>query len=105
MKTSDYHRLVDTIFDQLVDHIDNASADIDCEQAGGILTLVMPDRSRIILNKQEPLHQIWVATKFNGHHFERQGEQWIDNRGGSELFAFLQEAISRQGGGEITLAG
>lgn len=105
MKTSDYHALVEAFFNQLVDAIDNADADIDCEQAGGILTLLLPDRSRIILNKQEPLHQIWVATKFNGHHFERRGEQWIDNRSGAELNAFLIDAIARQGGGQVKLAG
>mgnify|MGYP006160140913 CR=1 FL=1 len=101
MKTSDYHALVDTFFNQLVDAVDSAGADIDCEQAGGILTLVLPDRSRIILNKQEPLHQLWVATKFNGHHFEWRGEQWVDNRSGAELNAFLSGAIARQGGGQL----
>lgn len=105
MKTSEYHQRVETFFNQLVDAIDSAGADIDCEQAGGILTLVMADKSRIILNKQEPLHQIWVATKFNGHHFELQGEQWIDNRSGAELCRFLSDAIARQGGGTVVVGG
>ena len=103
MKSSEYHALAEAFFETLVDAIDDAGADIDSEQAGGILTLILPDKSRIILNKQEPLQEIWVATKFNGHHFAYRDGQWIDNRSGAELQRFLTEAIARQGGGEVAL--
>lgn len=103
MKTSEYHQRVETFFNQLVDAIDSAGADIDCEQAGGILTLVMADKSRIILNKQEPLHQIWVATRENGYHFDWKDGKWIDNRGGRELIELLSDACSKQSGEKVTL--
>ena len=104
MKSSEYHTLVEDFFDRLIQAIDDADADIDTEQAGGILTLILPDKSRIILNKQEPLHEIWVATKFNGHHFGYQDGRWIDNRSGDELCSFMSAAIARQGGDAVTIA-
>jgi CyaY protein len=62
------------------------------------LTLSFENRTKVIINKQEPLHQIWVATRENGFHFELQGETWIDNRFGHELKALLTKACTTQAG-------
>ena len=56
-----------------------------------------------IINKQEPLHQIWVATRENGYHFDWKDGQWIENRGGRELMALLSDACSKQSGETVTL--
>ncbi|MCC2617543.1 iron donor protein CyaY [Aestuariibacter halophilus] len=96
MHDSEYHQRVDDIFMALEESLDDCPADIDYESAGGILTLIFENGSKIILNKQAPLHQIWVATKFNGHHFNLDGEQWIDERTGAEFWQFISEAASRQ---------
>ena len=58
--------------------------------------------SKIILNKQAPLQQLWVATKFNGHHFEYRNNTWIDNRSGAEFWQFMNDAASKQAGETIT---
>ena len=59
--------------------------------------------TKIIINKQPPLQQLWVATKFNGHHFNFQDEQWIDERTGVEFWSFLDNAVSKQAEQAITL--
>ena len=59
--------------------------------------------TKIIINKQPPLHQLWMATKFNGHHFNHQNEQWIDERTGVEFWSFLDEAISKQAEATVNL--
>lgn len=101
MKESDYHQLADQMLLQLQDAVDECGADLDYETAGGIVEVQFPNGSKIIVNKQAPLHQLWVATKFNGHHFEYQNGQWIDNRTGQELWALLSEAASKQAGQPI----
>ena len=68
MNDTEYDARVDAIFMQLEEALDECEVDIDYESAGGILTLIFPNQTKIILNKQPPLHQIWVATKYNGHH-------------------------------------
>jgi len=44
--------------------------------------MMFENSTKIIINKQPPLQQLWVATKFNGHHFNFQDKQWIDKRTG-----------------------
>jgi CyaY protein len=103
MKDADYHELIDTLFISIEEALDICEVDIDYEGAGGIMTLTMLNHTKIILNKQPPLQQLWVATKFNGHHFNYTNDVWIDERTGAEFFAFFDEAISKQAGQPVTL--
>ena len=101
MKDHEYHALADTFFQYVEDVIDEGYPDIDCERNGGVLTLVFENKTKVIINKQEPLHQIWVATRENGFHFELQGDRWIDNRFGHELKALLNHACTAQAGEDV----
>lgn len=102
MNDSQYHQMVEDIFITLEEALDECEVDIDYESAGGILTLEFPDNTKIILNKQAPLHQIWVATKFNGHHFNYVDGHWIDERTDAEFWSFMDQAASKQAG--VTLS-
>lgn len=104
MNDSEYHQMVEEVFISLEEALDECEVDIDYESAGGILTLIFPDSTRIILNKQSPLHQIWVATKFNGHHFNYVEGNWIDERTDAEFWSFMDEAASKQAGTPVTLS-
>lgn len=104
MNDTEYDARVDAIFMQLEEALDECEVDIDYESAGGILTLIFPNQTKIILNKQPPLHQIWVATKFNGHHFNLVGEQWIDERTDAEFWSFIDEAASKQAEQSVKLS-
>ncbi|MCH8500638.1 MAG: iron donor protein CyaY [Aliidiomarina sp.] len=104
MQDHEYHQLADTALLQIEEAVEALEhVDIDFESASGILELIFPNQSVIIINKQEPLHQIWVATRENGHHFEYRDGQWIDNRFGSELWALLSDAASKQADTAVTL--
>jgi len=104
MNDSQFHKIVDDHFMAIEEILDDALVDFDYETSAGVLKLAFSDRSQIIINRQEPLHQIWVATKFDGHHFELIGQQWIDNRTGVELFTLLSTSIERQSGVLINLS-
>lgn len=101
MTDHEYHELVDAVMLTLEEQIEECEVDLDYESAAGILEIIFPNQTKIILNKQTPLHQIWVATKFNGHHFELRDGVWIDNRSGSEFWQFMSEASSRQADAKI----
>lgn len=103
MTDSEFHQLADLVFERLEDALDNHDGEIDYEGQGGLLTLNFENGTHMVINKQEPLHQIWVATKFDGHHFEYQDEQWIDNRGAGEFFSFLKAAIEKQSGEQLAI--
>ncbi|MGL5949034.1 MAG: iron donor protein CyaY [Aeromonas sp.] len=102
MKDHEFHAIVDQYFQHIEDVVDQNYPDIDCERAGGLLSLSFENRSKIIVNKQEPLHQIWVATQENGFHFDLTAGGWIDNRFGQELGALLSDAASKQAGEAVS---
>src|ERR1700712_5551387 len=47
--------------------------DIDTNRAGSLVELEFPDRSKIVVNKQPPLHEIWLAARNGGFHFKLDG--------------------------------
>jgi CyaY protein len=104
MNDSQYNLIADDLLLAVEEAIEDCGVDIDYEGTGGLLTLTFKNATKIILNKQAPLHEIWVATKFNGHHFHHVDEQWIDKRGGDEFWQFISAAVSKQADSSITLS-
>ncbi|PIL39098.1 iron donor protein CyaY [Massilia psychrophila] len=78
--------------------------DVECKRSGNVLEIEFIDNgSKIIVNSQAPMQELWVAAKSGGFHYKRVGEQWINTRDGSELFAALSLLAGAQGGAEVTL--
>ncbi len=72
--------------------------DIDTQRTGGLLELSFPDGSKIILNTQPPLQEVWMAARGGGYHYRWVAGQWLDTRDGSEFLAALSDHASRQAG-------
>ncbi len=72
--------------------------DIDSGRSGGMLELVFPDRSKIVINTQPPLHELWLAARGGGHHFRWTQRQWLDTKTGQEFFSLLSQHTSAQAG-------
>jgi CyaY protein len=104
MNDVEYDELTDQVLLAVEDAIEALDLDLDYESHGGLLSISFPDGSKVIINKQPPLHQLWVATKFNGHHFELKDGVWIDNRTGAEFWTLLSDAFSKQSGQNVKLA-
>jgi CyaY protein len=104
MNDSQYNIMAEDLLLALEEAIEDCGVDIDYEGVGGMLTLTFKNASKIIINKQAPLHEIWVATKFNGHHFHFENDQWIDKRAGDEFWAFISQAVSTQAEAQLTLS-
>ncbi|MBU0589270.1 MAG: iron donor protein CyaY [Gammaproteobacteria bacterium] len=77
---------------------DNSDADIDNQRVGGMITLVFANTSQIVINLQKPLHEIWMATKAGGFHYQFDGRQWLDTKGNGEFFTNLSRYASEQAG-------
>lgn len=69
LSTSQFHDLVDATQRNLEDIIDDNDADIDIENSAGILTLTFENQHQVILSRQEPLKQLWLADRSGGFHF------------------------------------
>jgi CyaY protein len=77
---------------------EQSDADIDNQRVGGMVTLVFPNKSQIIVNLQKPLHEIWLAARSGGYHYKFDGQQWQDTKGHGEFFASLSRDASEQAG-------
>lgn len=103
MNDSEYNIAAEDLLLAVEEAIEECGYDIDYEGVGGLLTLTFKNTTKIIINKQAPLHEVWVATKFNGHHFHFENDQWMDKRGGGEFWQFISSAVSVQAEAEISL--
>jgi CyaY protein len=84
---------------------DTSDLDVECTRSGNVLEIEFVDNgSKIIVNSQAPMQELWVAAKSGGFHFKTVGEQWINTRDNTELYSALSQMISAQGGIAITLS-
>jgi len=83
--------------------IEAVDADIDATRSGNVLTLELGDGSKVVVNSQAPMRQIWIAARSGGFHYEWRDGAWRDTRDGSELFAALSRVLSAQGGVAVVL--
>ena len=70
--------------------------DIDANRTGGLLELAFPNGSKIVVNAQPPLQELWLAARSGGFHFRFVGGRWIE-REGREFFDVLSACASEQG--------
>ncbi|HBA3080705.1 TPA: iron donor protein CyaY [Escherichia coli] len=89
MNDSEFHRLADQLWLTIEERLDDwdGDSDIDCE---------------IIINRQEPLHQVWLATKQGGYHFDLKGDEWICDRSGETFWDLLEQAATQQAGETVS---
>jgi len=78
--------------------LDADVVDIDSHRSGGLLELSMPGGSKIIINTQAPLQEIWLATRAGGYHFRYVDGLWLDTRSSAEFLQLLSEQASAQAG-------
>lgn len=100
MNENEFLTLIEATFLQIEEAIETCELDIDCETGGGLLKLTFPNGSQVVLNKQSPLKQLWLAGKKQGYHFDYLQDQWICNRSG-RLFPSIFNEVCSDAAGQI----
>lgn len=100
MTESDFHRAVDAVLERVETALGEHD-DLDVDSEEGVLTVTCPDGSRIIVNRQTPNREIWVAARSGGFHFASREGAWRDTRSGEELFASLERLVASQAGVQV----
>ena len=102
LSDAEYHRLTDAVLASIEAAVDRwlqeDVIDIDAHRTGGLLELAFPDGSKIVVNTQPPLHELWLAARAGGYHFRHEAGRWLDTRDGREFFESLSREASAQGG-------
>lgn len=104
MNDTEFHQLADDQFEVLEQLIDESGADIDYETVGNVMTLEFEDRSQIIINKQEPMHEIWLASKSGGYHLHYDNEQWVCSKTGLDFISLVKRECEQYSPEEIDWA-
>ncbi|KQY89047.1 MULTISPECIES: iron donor protein CyaY [Roseateles] len=101
LSDADYHAKAHALLARIEAQVDawleEDVVDIDSHRTGGLLELSMPGGSKIVINTQPPLQEIWLAARSGGYHFKWDGAQWVD-REGQEFCARLSRSASEQAG-------
>jgi CyaY protein len=107
LSDADYHAKAHALLARIEAQIDawleDDVVDIDTHRTGGLLELSMPGGSKIVLNTQPPLQEIWLAARAGGYHFKWDGTQWVD-REGQEFCARLSRCASEQAGQALSFS-
>jgi CyaY protein len=102
LSDADYHRLAGEVLAKIEAKIDrwlqDDVIDIDTHRTGGLLELAFPDGSKVVVNAQPPLHELWLAARGGGYHFKHMGDAWRDTKDGVEFYERLSREASAQGG-------
>lgn len=106
MNESEFVDLAEATIEAIQDTIEESSADIDYDEINGVLTLEFENSSQIIISKQTPAKQLWMAAKAGGFHFdyEEASQEWICDSGDKEnMKSMLNRLASEQAGESVEL--
>lgn len=99
---SDYHRITTALLSRLEATVDewlqHDVVDIDTHRTGGLLELSFPGGSKVVVNTQPPLHELWLAARSGGFHYKFVDGVWRDTRDGRDFFEVLSACASEQAG-------
>jgi CyaY protein len=84
---------------------DDDMVDVECSRSGNVLEIEFVDNgSKIIVNSQAAMQELWVAARSGGYHYKQIDGQWRNTRDNTELFTALSEMVTTQGGSPVVLA-
>jgi CyaY protein len=103
MSDSEYLTRAEAVLTAIERSLDDADADIEFERSGNVLTLEFENGTKIIVNLQPPMKEIWIAAKSGGYHFRHVDGAWRDTRNGTEFYAALSEYATQQAGEPVQI--
>lgn len=107
MSEVSFSLMAEEMFEDLIDRLETFEAldDLDIDIIDGVVTIGFDDGSKIILNRQEPVKQIWLASPEGPAHFAQnvQTGQWLNIKTTDEFYATLSRVFTNKIGADISL--
>ena len=96
MNVVEFHQNIEQLWNRIEEQMEEQDCDVDFDRQGSVFTITCANRSQIVINKQEPLLELWLASRLGGLHFAFKNGQWINSDG--ELFwDCLEQACQAHG--------
>ena len=103
MDTGEFNEKYEQMLSSIEDALDGCEADLDWDMLGGVLTIECENGSQVIINRQEPTRQIWLAARSGGYHFDYDSNDDCWKQDDLEFFTLLNQALSEQSGESVEL--
>lgn len=102
MNQTQYHSNLDTLMTHIEDILDEADTDLDYVNNNGLLTITCESGVQIIISRQAPLLQLWVASPSGGMRFVYDQEQhfWYQDDELQTKFGLMLTKVLAQYTGE-----
>jgi len=105
MRDNEFLDAIDEVLDDIEQRCEASGADIIAERSGNVLNLEFEDASKIVVNSQVAMHELWIAARAGGFHLKLDGAGlWHDSRSGDELFALLSRLASEHAQERVDLS-
>ena len=104
MEESAFNTLAEAELARIESAFEECGVDIDIEpKPGGIIELEFDNGTKMIINRHTAAREIWVAAKSGGFHFRLQDGNWVNTRGGGDLWEMLATLAGEQAGEVVSL--
>ncbi len=98
-----FHDLVDAVQEAVEDIFDDSDMDIDLENSAGVLTVRFENGTQLILSRQEPIRQLWVAARPGALHcgYDEERSLWMWATSEETLGELLARVTLEQSGEQL----
>ncbi len=101
MDDSTYYELAEATMRALEHYCEELAAqhdwDLEATRNGNVLEIESLDNdSKMIINTQAAVHEIWLAARAGGYHFRHDGKVWRDTRDQVELIERFTNLATQQ---------
>ncbi len=103
MRETEFIELAESTLQRIQSAVEAIGDELEVDRQGNVLTIEFDDGFQIVINKQTPTRQLWLASLKGGHHYERNGEQWLDTRSRHSIAEDLSALLTQKLGRNITL--
>ena len=96
---------LETLLERISEH--DVLTDLDADLIDGVLRVDFDNGAVLIINRQESVQQLWVASPEGPAHFtfDQQLDKWVNSRTGESLAECLSRIFSQQLDEVITIVG
>ena len=92
MNESNYHTACEVLFNRIEEWLEDTNADFN--NNNGVLEIEPETGGKIIVSRQMPTREVWIAAKSGGYHFALKDGEWVDNKDGRDIFSHLGKALN-----------
>lgn len=97
LDTVTYLAKVDQVWNLIEDRIEERQLDCDCYKIGSVFTVEAPNKAQVIINRQEPKHELWLASTLGAYHFVYENGQWVSTIDKTPFWKLLDQAFTAIG--------